>query len=541
MRFLALAAVFAVLAAQAHAGTTWRITKDHWSEADEKGFSEFVRAIGESDCNTTQSCVRGKSNPYHGTDPRGFDIDADCAKWPYFLRAYYAWKNQLPFTFVNGISGQGDQRFGGKNRATSRHDIIDRGGGINGPSTVKQVMATVFSGTFRTDATQKEGVHSDFYSPRLQPGTIRAGTVIYDVNGHVAIVYKVDEDGRIYYMDAHPDFSITRSVYGAQFGKPPARLGGGFKNWRPFKLAGARRGPGGALIGGRTVHANNDQIADYSLEQYFGTEPNPKNDEKKARYAYEGVQLGPFEYVRVAVSGGKATYNPVYELKATLRTLCNDLNDRALYVTQAIVENIHKKPHPSRLPDNIYETGNVEWEIYSTPSRDARIKSASAHFYKDLKQMIELWIARDPRIVYDGMDLKKDLEQAYTEFAPTCTVTYVNTQQRTVTLNFEDMMSRLFAMSFDPYHCIELRWGATGDELRTCADSASKRRWYEAEQRLRNQIERTYGVQMGFDVAALERAAPRSGVDTAPPVNIKELINSVGDRVAFQPMAPLGR
>ena len=540
MRVIAIAAMLLLCAGTAHAGA-WRITKDHWSEADEKGFSAFVRAIGESDCNTSQSCIRGKANPYHGTDPRSFDVDADCAKWPYFMRAYYASKNGLPFSYVNGISGEGNQKFGGSNNATSRHDITDHGGGINAPPTILQIMATVFSGTYRTDANERKGARSDFYSPKLQPGSIRPGTAIYDVNGHVGLVYRVDGDGRIYYMDAHPDFSITRSVYGAQFGHPPARLGGGFKNWRPFRLVGAHRDVGGALIGGHTVHADNNQIADFGLEQYFGTEPNPKNDENRARYSYDGVVLGPFEYVRVAVSGGKTSYNPVYELKMTMKTLCNDLNDRAQYVTQAIVEHIEKKAHPSRLPDNIYETGNLEWETYSTPSRDARIKTGFAQFYKDLKQMIELWIERDPRIVYDGMELKADLKAAYDEIAPACTVTYVSTQQRPVTINFDDMMSRLFTMSFAPYHCVELRWGATGDELRSCSDSASKRRWYEAEQRLRNQIDRTYGVHMGFDVGDLERSAPHSGVDSPPPVNIRALIDGMGERTAFQPMTPVGR
>jgi hypothetical protein len=241
------------------------------------------------------------------------------------------------------------------------------------------------------------------------------------------------------------------------------------------------------------------------------------------------------------VSGGKTTYNPVYELKATMRTLCNDLNDRAQYVTQALVENIQKKAHPARLPDNIYETGNLEWETYSTPSRDARIKAAFAQFYLDLKQMIELWLVRDPRIVYDGMELKGDLEAAYAEMVPACTVTYLSTQQRPVTLNFENMMNRMFAISFDPYHCVELRWGASDDELRSCGDSVAKRRWYEAEQRLRNQIDRTYGVYMGFDIGDLERAAPRSGVDSPLPIDIKALIDAMGERTAFEPMTPVGR
>jgi hypothetical protein len=88
----------------------------------------------------------------------------------------------------------------------------------------------VWTGTYRTDPGQKTGAFSDFYSPKIQQGSIRPGTAIYDVNGHVGIVYDIEADGRIDYMDAHPDFSVTRSTYGAQFGQSPAHLGGGIKN-----------------------------------------------------------------------------------------------------------------------------------------------------------------------------------------------------------------------------------------------------------------------------------------------------------------------
>src|SRR5690606_18329321 len=97
-----------------------------------------------------------------------------------------------------------------------------------------------------------------------------------------------------------------------------------------------------------------------------------------------------------------------------------------------------------------------------------------------------------------------------------------------VTLDFDAMADRLFAMSFDPYHCIERRWGASGAELASCPDGADKTRWYEAEQRLRNQIDRTYDTPMNFTVAQLESRPQGSGVDHPPPVDLKALIGSVG-------------
>jgi hypothetical protein len=66
------------------------------------------------------------------------------------------------------------------------------------------------------------------------------------------------------------------------------------------------------------------------------------------------ARLGYYEYVRVAVSGGRTDFNPVYELQAGMRTLCNDLGDRAQAVNQAVANGISAKPHPGRLPRNIY-------------------------------------------------------------------------------------------------------------------------------------------------------------------------------------------
>ena len=51
-------------------------------------------------------------------------------------------------------------------------------------------------------------------------------------------------------------------------------------------------------MGGHYVLARNSQIADFSLVQYLGTE-------RDGSWRYNGARLGYYEYVRVAVSGGK--------------------------------------------------------------------------------------------------------------------------------------------------------------------------------------------------------------------------------------------
>src|ERR1700742_2206122 len=177
MRALLAALILCLSGLAASAQTSsWRITKDHWDAGDEAGFSRFVMAIGESGCSTSQSCLRDPANPWRGSDRHFLDIDVDCAKLPYLLRAYYAWKNGLPFSYVDGVAGS---RFGhSANRIVSRAGIIDHGNGIDAPAAIRTMIDNVYSGTFRTDAAHDTAIPADFYSPALQPGSIRPGTLI---------------------------------------------------------------------------------------------------------------------------------------------------------------------------------------------------------------------------------------------------------------------------------------------------------------------------------------------------------------------------
>jgi hypothetical protein len=158
-----------------------------------------------------------------------------------------------------------------------------------------------------------------------------------------------------------------------------------------------------------------------------------------------------------------------------------------------------------------------------------------------MARLIQMWINRDERVSYDGLDLKEDLQKAYEYGRSTCTAVYRNSGGKNVTLHFDDVVKRLFKLSFDPYHCIERRWGATSDEeLATCPDPSSKTRWYEAEQRLRNQVDRTYDARMDFTVSDLERKVVGSGADTPPDIDVKAVIDNMGYRIPYTPMQPPG-
>jgi hypothetical protein len=90
------------------------------------------------------------AKPWREGDGGFLDIDVDCAKLPYLLRAYYAWKKGLPFSYVDRVAGS---RFSHQsNRVVGRSEIIDHGGGVDAPPTIRAMLDNVYSVNHRTDA-----------------------------------------------------------------------------------------------------------------------------------------------------------------------------------------------------------------------------------------------------------------------------------------------------------------------------------------------------------------------------------------------------
>ena len=220
-----------------------------------------------------------------------------------------------------------------------------------------------------------------------------------------------------------------------------------------------------------------------------------------------------YDYVRASLGGGSLRFDPLREVADMVASNCADLGYRADAVTLALQAGLQNQPQPARLPANIYGTEG-DWETYSTPSRDARLKTAFKELRDTTQRFLTLWRARDPRLVYPAADLASDMLAVYQRAASVCAVGYVKSDGARVTLGYEEARRRLFRLSFDPYQCVERRWGASNSELASCRDGIGKRRWYEAEQKLRNQLDRTYEARMDFTLEELESG--QSGVATAP-------------------------
>ena len=535
--FFALCAGSFALAAQGvipeavNKGERWEVFKDSWSAADEDGYSAFVQAIGHTDCTSLDSCLKSDANPYRSdVDP---DLHGDCADMAYVLRAYYAWKNGLPFSYQNAMrtanGKREDLRYStGGNIVTGRRRI--RNFVSNAPSFLRRIRGEVSTAMFRTDPVRGGGnSHDDFYPVKISRESVRPGVIAYDIFGHVGIVYDILDDGRVLIVASHPDNSVSRSTYGANFIRSKPALGAGLKAWRPIRIEGATRSADGSLDGGTMKAATNQEVAAFSLEQYHGNIPASSGVWHEGEFTHKGRTLRYYDYVRRSLAAPDFTYNPVTELRHGLQTICGSIKARKLAVDKARSARVHLKPHPKKLPPNIYGTFG-EWEEYSTPSRDARLKVSFIELRRELQHLVEDVKSDAPGVTYDGDDLAGDLARAFNEEKDACTFTYWRSDGTRMRLNLAHVMERLFELSFNPYHCPERRWGATGAELATCTDDETKTSWYNALRFLRYQADRTYDVRMDFALNELQppmSAPPEQGglgVDAPADADIRAYI-----------------
>jgi formylglycine-generating enzyme required for sulfatase activity len=530
LALLATSTIAMAQTAPAASGSSYVVRFDHWTDRDERDFSEFISAIGQSNCRTVDECLHGVGNPFRASDPPGIRFTSDCANLPYVLRAYFAWKRGLPFSYASAVSPRGsaaDIRYSANgNQITARTDVTT--GSTSGYALLSALLAATSSATYRVHPALEQPREPDFYAAAISAKSIKPGTVIYDPDGHVAVVYHVERDGRIQFMDAHPDNLLTRGYYDLRFVRGPPGVGAGFKNWRPLKLVGYTRRGDGALVGGHAVLASNAEIPDFSDEQFYGNGPRAGDSGwANGTFSSNNEPMDYYDWVRARLSGGKLQIEPVAELGDMVNAICADLHDRQQAVDLSLAAGMQNKSEPSRLPPNIYGTEG-DWETYSTPSRDARLKTSFKEVRDKAQRFVEMYRSGDSHLVYAGSDLVADLAATYEHQSGQCSITYARTDGSKITLSYEDLRKRLFQLSFDPYQCVERRWGASDpSELSTCRDGELKQAWYAAEQNLRNQIDRTYEARMDFTLEQLKVPGPGKGVPTPPDTDVRAYLGSV--------------
>ncbi len=537
---------FSVLAAAA--SSDWRITKSHWTEQDEAKFGEFIASLGQAietrKCGTVESCLKSSANSYRASDPPELKPTADCADFPYYLRTYFAWKNGLPMSLESMVTSRpvpnnkGDLRYTTYgNVVIARFDVL---ASVNVASedwlASKYANAVSFlntdmkklswSASYRMIGLEDGALFTDFYPVKISRDGIRPGTVMYDPNGHVTIIYKVGDDGRLYYIDSHPDNTVSAGLFNSKFMRSIPEQGAGFKNFRPLAIVGATADFSGALVGGHIVGAKNVSLPLFGTEQFYGTQPDPKGDWNNGKFIFKGKSVSYYDYVRLRMAKGELRLDPILDMKQDVADICESLKDRVIAVNAAIQANIQIKDHPDRLPENIYGTMG-EWEDYASPARDARLKVTFMELLAQARSYIERHKAGDSTIVYKGKNLPKDLLAAYDNGAKACEISYTTSSGIVVKMNLDEARRRLFDISFDPYHCIELRWGATDSkELSSCHDDPTKRSWYDREKWLRYQWERQFELRMDYSLEELTGPLPGAGIAAPPDVDLEKFLRA---------------
>lgn len=515
-------------------GDDWRVTKTHWTAADEAEFSRLVISISRSNCTDVNSCIKGPHNPYYNEAlERDIFLFADCGRFPLFLRMYFSWKKGLPFSFVDQKTGTPEdvqswiekefrkgntepnlrlfptqytpngniylRRFDIPNRQASRYRFYE---------IAKYMFWRIDSGNYRFDSKREMPVQSDFYPINIDKNSVRPGTTFYDPNGHIMMVSEVSPRGEIRFLDSHPDNSVSRPTFGVNHERSRPAMGPGFKNFRPVQLLGATQRPDGSLIGGQVVAIPDSQLRDFSLVQQYGKHPDPRGAWDKGTFSIEGTTVSFHEWVRLSLTRESVATNPLVQFQAELESICRDLKTRRTDIETATSQGYHTRPHPPLLPFNIHGglTELPDWEPLSTPGRDRRARLAADGLIKNVKQSLQRAKLGSRLIDYRGANLSADLLSVAEKVDSSCTLGYKNSAGQEVSLSLFETLRRLPKMSFDHYHCPERRWGAShAQEIRTCADDVNKTAWYQAQQVFRNKLNTTPIFEEPFTLQDLQK------------------------------------
>ncbi|MFH2005133.1 MAG: hypothetical protein ABI333_00970 [bacterium] len=457
----------------------WPVTRswDRWSEAL---FSAWVARLfhvprgGQGGWFPLHQATRDSSrNWLHNSLGRAEDSAAaatkvilmpDCGDTPYFLRAYFAWKLGLPFSFQRCTRGNAVT---GPICPFPRDNLTARYARIGNPVARFNAFARewigwgVHSGTTRTLAADDR---ADFYPVALTQRALRPGRIFVDPAGHVFVLSQQHRGNRrqlgvLFGIDGHPDRTISRKRFSKGTFVFDARVKtGGFKAFRPLVYEHGRiRQLTNAEIG------RHPDFGDFALEQ---------TQLASSQAFYDAVHraMNPHPVLPTQLYRSKilALYEAVLE------------RVKAVDVGVAFMQRNHWKQVHIPSGPAIFETNGL-WEVYSTPARDLRLLMAVQDvldFPQDVLKRRHLY--RIPA-GWGRTQLLGALDAVYRNLTSTLGLSYVRSDQQLQQLTLADIIARREAlrMAYNPNDCSEVRWGAppVSDERKSC-----RRRAQQAQQ-----------------------------------------------------------
>jgi len=416
-------------------GAAWQDTRS-WNDAEETAYSNWVQRLGKKSWKSVHLMLHDRSvNSYYTESDKHLSFRSDCGDLPFVLRSYFAYKRQLPIIIPVVRGG---------NYSPTPNPTVALISNRSYPGDIRDFFLRlpniVNTATLRSDYRQN---NTACYPTAINRQALRPGTLFYDPNGHAAIVCDIEADGTIRFIDAHPDQSVTRSVFGPKFHWKTSSLNGGFMFFRPIYL---RRGV-----------------------------PEFENDARRLPHrSTEQYQLGNDYHMQIKLRLAQSRLDPVSDLE---RYIKNDTYREALDRVEAVKRGWSIARHtPIHVPPNIYYSDGP-WENLSTPGRDIRLRlsflniPSRIQYYLRLSQQSPELVVKNARAPIALLDqLIKTQERLF----KTLTIDYPNSRGQLITLSLLDIERRLFLLSFDPNHPPELRWGAEGRELATAPRNRSR-------------------------------------------------------------------
>lgn len=529
----------------------WPVERE-WNAQEEDLFSKWFQKLSSRPWGSINQAL--KDPEYNTLLAKGgeeFTLGADCGDLPYVVRCYYAWKRRLPFIF-NLVDGNGQdlryadhirsatiydnvtfpwQRLWDEFIARAPYDLPPELRTFRGPLSIFLAhIANTHSGNFRTTP---ECDDSFAYPVAISRATVRPGAIFYDPRGHTTMVSEVLPDGTVIFLDAHPDQTVTRSFFGPKYSIFHSSHVGGFKNYRPVNYDNQGR---------ISWERDNSRLPNFSTEQYT--------------WPYYHAM------VRMRLQGDQAVVNPLQELEDYITNdTYQEVKDRVRAV-QLGWEAGRVQAIP--ISDNIY-AGTGEWEKYSTPGRDVRLRLSFLGIADKVREL--LLASNGPQAGMDAMNswygqmhtqapywnqgawgmnnpgwnnpgygwarnlnpanaqaLGQQLRTKIKQLLTNRSIEYINSASQPVRLTLKDIEQRLFLLSFDPNHPPELRWGATGKELETApSDQPWYRSGYQEQQLWRNRLEYKEGL-MRPDDADNPKKTPPHDLDELAAQAIREAV-----------------
>lgn len=458
----------------------WPMTQS-WGRAMENFYSAWIEKLFDAPLDDHPSwkalhdVTRDKERNFlHGYLSEDEDRDGqgaislvpDCADLPYYLRAYFAYKLELPFGYSDCTRGgpHGPPKCHAWSSCSEMEPQRDgEARRVTFGRYLRQVANVVQSGTVRASA---EDNRNDFYDISLTTESLRPGTVFADPFGHVLIISTIvpqtpEAAGALFAIDGQPDGTIARKRFwrgnflfenGKAYGSP------GFKRFRPV-----------VREGDELRALTNAEIAKHADYGDFSTEQRSLDPE------------GFYDRMDDALS--PTPLDPIRALREIVQALDEQVRARVVSVEngRTRVRGLVEMPEGGR----IFETTGP-WEDFSTPSRDLRLLIAI-----DVVKNFPARVKRRPErfAMPEGISqesIEEEMKRVLDEEAKSRSFEYTRSDGSRFTLTLADVLERARALesAYNPNDCVELRWGAPpgSQERSTCRKRAPS----EQQERMRD-------------------------------------------------------